>query len=196
MNLKILNTVDLGEGYSEYYECEDETLNFLISNELLTELVLLNGIEYIKTGNKLGSSTSSINYLELFIKTQPNYINKIIKANKYSFFNCDSIFFFYNKEYNIYIYYKHLPLLDYIPIKELQEESIRVEYIFKNDKHINKIFNVVSINSIIHKYDILNHNILEDIKKIYNEEPYINIFINDYKSYINNFKNNIRNIKL
>ena len=147
----------------------------IISDKLLSHLILLNS--WLYSDVKIKVFNSSINNLKLFNKLSPDYINKIVRANKHYFFNCDSILFFYNKEHNIYIYYKHLSLLDYIPIKELKKHCINVEYIFNNNY---MVFNVLSLYSIILNYEYMNNNILDDIKKIYANEPYINIYKTDY----------------
>jgi len=187
MNLDILNIKIFGENNNEYYECKDNTLLKIISDKLLSHLILLNS--WLYSDVKIKVFNSSINNLKLFNKLSPDYINKIVRANKHCFFNCDSILFFYNKEHNIYIYYKHLSLLDYIPIKELKKHCINVEYIFNNNY---MVFNVLSLYSIILNYEYMNNNILDDIKKIYANEPYINIYKTDYDFFIKNFKENIK----
>jgi hypothetical protein len=168
----------------------NEVINIIddtnINNDTLIKLFNINKTKLarIKLFNRYNYIDKSflISHITLFLKNK-DFINTVVLANKNDCFYSDSVYFFYNRKYNFYIYYKHIFLFNYLNIEDIvNPHQLNFKFHFLKDTDYN-VYNILSLNNLLESYKNYN-SLIDKTKEVYNNEPYIPIFQN-YKSFIN-----------
>jgi hypothetical protein len=165
----------------------NEVINIIddtnINNDTLIKLFNMNKkkLARIKLFNRDNYIDKSflISHITLFLKNK-DFINTVVLANMNDCFYSDSVYFFYNKKYNFYIYYKHIFIFNYLNIEDIIN-PYQLNFNFHFIKNNN--YNILSLNNLLEYYKNYN-NLIDKTKEVYNMDPYIPIF-QYYKSFIN-----------